>query len=492
MRRLQATAVGGDAEFMRSSRIMDFLHHIVTFVTWAIVIFVAYWWLTFSLRRFPYTRFWGESLRGFLLGHLSLVGTAILGALPSLFTVLIIVLLTRFVERIVNLLFQAIEERRISIPWIYPETAESTRKLIAVGLWLFAVAIAYPYLPGSESDAFKGVSVFVGLMVSLGATGLVNQVMSGFTLTYSRALRLGDFVEVGDVAGTVTQMGTLSTKIRTPRNEDVTIPNAVIVGQTITNYSRRAETEGVFVPTSITIGYDVAWRQVEALLLLAAARTPGIRRQPAPIVMQTALEDACVKYTLLFCLEDPTQRAADARGRSREHPRRVQRVRGADHVATVRSRSLDPQSRSARPLVRCAGAAGRPIRVLPGHGFWRSSTVARAARGVAVISPSVRRVHQVRRVRRVPGTNCRVSSFATSGLARRCRKAQDSARHATTTRDCAGSRSRPAASHRLRPDLSRLKQSLPPRLARCAHGWHGDGPAAIERLVPGRRPRYAI
>ena len=310
MRRLQATAVGGDAEFVRSSRIMDFLHHFVTFVTWAMVIFVAYWWLTFSLRRFPYTRFWGESLRGFLLGHLSLVGTAILGALPSLFTVLIIVLLTRFVERIVHLFFQALEDRRITVPWIYPETAQSTRKLITVGLWLFAVAIAYPYLPGSESDAFKGVSVFVGLMVSLGATGLVNQVMSGFTLTYSRALRLGDFVEVGDVAGTVTQMGTLSTKIRTPRNEDVTIPNAVIVGQTITNYSRRSETEGVFVPTDITIGYDVAWRQVEALLLLAAARTPGVRREPKPVVMQAALEDACVKYTLLFCLEDPTHRPA--------------------------------------------------------------------------------------------------------------------------------------------------------------------------------------
>lgn len=309
IRHLQETVVGDD-EFVRSSRIIDFLHHLVTVVIWVIALFVAYSWLTFSLRRFPYTRFWGESLRGFLIDHLSLVGTAILGALPGLFTVLIIVLLTRFVSRIVHLYFQAVEDRRISVPWLYPETAQPTRKLVGVAIWLFAVATAYPYLPGSESDAFKGVSVFVGLMVSLGATGLVNQVMSGFTLTYSRALRLGDFVEVGDVAGTVTQMGTLSTKIRTPRNEDVTIPNAVIVGQTIINHSRRAETEGVFVPTHITIGYDVAWRQVEALLLLAAARTPGVRREPKPMVRQTALEDACVKYTLLFCLEDPTQRGA--------------------------------------------------------------------------------------------------------------------------------------------------------------------------------------
>ena len=217
-------------------------------------------------------------------------------------------LLTRFVARILHLLIHAVEEGRATIPGLYPETAQPTHKLLTVALWLFAVAIAYPYLPGSESEAFKGVSVFVGLMVSLGSSGLVNQVMSGLTLTYSRAFRIGDFVAVGDVEGIVMQVGTLSTKIRTARGEDVTIPNAVIVSQTVTNYSRFTETEGVFVPTEITIGYDVPWRQVQALLLLAAARSPGVRREPAPIVRPAALEDAHVRYTLLFCLEQPAER----------------------------------------------------------------------------------------------------------------------------------------------------------------------------------------
>jgi small-conductance mechanosensitive channel len=131
--------------------------------------------------------------------------------------------------------------------------------------------------------------------------------MGGFTLTYSRALRRGDFVSVGDVQGTVTQLGTLSTKIRTTRNEDVTIPNQVVVSQIVTNYSR-GEEQGVFVGTDVTVGYDVAWRQVEALLVLAAARTEHVRRQPAPVVRQAALEQAYIKYTLLFCLEDPTTR----------------------------------------------------------------------------------------------------------------------------------------------------------------------------------------
>ena len=179
---------------------------------WVLGLTLAYLWLTFVLRRFPYTRPWGESLRAFLLDQLAGTGEAILQALPGLFTVALIFVITRFVVRLEHLLFRAVEDGRVSLPGMYPETAQPTRKLLTVGLWLFAVAIAYPYLPGSDSDAFKGMSVFVGLVVSLGSSGIVNQVMSGFTLTYSRALRVGDFVAIGDIEGTVTHVGTLSTK----------------------------------------------------------------------------------------------------------------------------------------------------------------------------------------------------------------------------------------------------------------------------------------
>ena len=306
-RRLRDSVVG-NAQFVKATRIMDYPQRLVSLLMFIVDLFFAYAWLTFSLRRFPYTRPWGESLRGFLIGQFSHAGVAILHALPGLFTVLLIFGLTRFVTRVTQLLFQSIEQGQIAIPWLYPETAEPTRKLMTVGLWLFAVTIAYPYLPGSESEAFKGMSVFVGLVVSLGSSGIVNQVMSGFTLTYSRALRVGDFVTVGDVEGVVSLVGTLSTKIKTIKGEDVTIPNALVVSQTVVNYSRFADTEGVFVPTEITIGYDVPWRQVEALLLLAAARTPSVRRDPRPLVRQAALEDAYVRYTLLFSPERPADR----------------------------------------------------------------------------------------------------------------------------------------------------------------------------------------
>ena len=305
-RRLRDSVVG-HAQFVQATRIMDYPQRLVGVLMFIVDLFLAYAWLTFSLRRFPYTRPWGESLRGFLINQFSHIGLAMLAALPGLFTVMLIVVLTRFAVRITQLLFQSIEQGQITIPWLYPETSEPTRKLMTVGLWLFGLAIAYPYVPGSESEAFKGMSVFVGLVVSLGSSGIVNQVMSGFTLTYSRALRVGDFVTVGDVEGIASLVGTLSTKIKTIKGEDVTIPNALVVSQTVINYSRFAE-KGVFIPTDITIGYDVPWRQVEALLLLAAARTAGVRREPPPLVRQAALEDAYIRYTLLFCPERPADR----------------------------------------------------------------------------------------------------------------------------------------------------------------------------------------
>ncbi len=152
------------------------------------------------------------------------------------------------------------------------------------------------------------MSVFVGLMVTFGSSGIVNQIMSGFMITYSRALRVGDFVRIGDNEGVVSHLGVLSVKMKTLRREDVTIPNAVVVSQTATDFSRFGESEGVFTATSVTIGYDAPWRQVESLLLQAAERTDGIRAEPKPMVIQAALEDFYVKYTLLFCLERQERR----------------------------------------------------------------------------------------------------------------------------------------------------------------------------------------
>ena len=293
-----------DAEYVRSSQVLENAARAVAFTLQVAVIYVV---CTFVLRRFPYTRPWGETMRESLLGTVAHLGAGVADAVPGLFTALLIFVIARAVVRLVGMWFAAVEAGRLKPRWIYPETAQPTRRLASTLIWLFALVVAYPYLPGSETEAFKGVGVFLGLMVTLGSSGLVNQVMGGFMVTYSRALRLGDFVRIGDVEGTVIHLGLLSTKVKTVRNEEVTIPNAVVASQTTTDYSREGEA-GALTSTSVTIGYDTPWRQVHALLLSAAERTEGLRTAPRPVVLQTALEDFYVKYTLVICLQSQRER----------------------------------------------------------------------------------------------------------------------------------------------------------------------------------------
>jgi len=298
-----------DLSSLRASRVLEFERGLLTSLAVVAGIVVVYSTLTFVLRRFPYTRPWGESMRGFLFTTFENLALGVVHAIPGLFTVALIVLMMRFLLRLLGVWFTAVEQGRTHVQWLHPETAQTTRRLVTVLMWLFTIVVAYPYLPGSQTDAFKGVSVFLGLMLTFGSSGLVNQVMSGFMVTYSRALRVGDWVRIGDVEGTVIHLGILSTKIKTYRGEETTIPNAVVVSTTTIDYSRFAETHETFTPTTVTIGYDAPWRQVHALLLQAAERTPGILKQPKSYVLQEALQDFYVKYTLFVCLERQDRRA---------------------------------------------------------------------------------------------------------------------------------------------------------------------------------------
>jgi small-conductance mechanosensitive channel len=195
-------------------------------------------------------------------------------------------------------LFGRIEAGRAAVGWLDPEAARATRRIAVVLLWLFAIIVAYPYIPGSDSAAFKGISVFAGLMLTLGSAGFVGHLLSGFIVVYSRSLRPGEMVKIGDTMGTVSEVGALATRIVTARGEEVSIPNSVLVGSTVTNYSRRSGESGAMLCTTVTIGYDAPWRQVHAMLLLGAARTAGLRTEPPPNVLQRALSDFYVQYEL--------------------------------------------------------------------------------------------------------------------------------------------------------------------------------------------------
>jgi small-conductance mechanosensitive channel len=275
-----------------------------------VALLVTYDWLAFVLQRFPYTRPWGEALFDNLFAVLSELAAGIAGALPGLFFAALIFYLTRVLTRAVRAFFDGVEAGRIPVAWVDEVTARPTSRLVNAVIWLFAFVAAYPYIPGTSSEAFKGIGVFVGLMLSIGSSGIVNQAVSGLMLMYTRAMRPGEFVRIGETEGTVKSIGFVNTRIETLRHEEVSIPNAVIAATVTQNYSRLAGDGGVAVPTKVTIGYDTPWRQVQAMLLLAADRTQGIVREAPPRVLQTALLDFYVEYTLLVRVADPAQRLA--------------------------------------------------------------------------------------------------------------------------------------------------------------------------------------
>ena len=306
--RLKALAIGGFTQHIEG--IILFLRGLVGFTAWALSLFSLYLWLEFSFMQFPYTRPWGEQLHDYMTSGIKAIALTIVDFIPGLVIVVVIFMITRFLSRLVRLFFEAVESGRVRVPGLYAETAQPTRKIVTVILWLFALVMMYPYLPGSNSDAFKGVSVFVGLLLSIGSAGTVNQAVSGLMLMYSRALRVGDYVQIGETEGTVVTLGMFSTRIRTPRGEIVSLPNAVIVGTTTKNYSREAETGGVILTTTVTIGYNAPWRQVHAMLIEAAGRTPGLLQAPAPFVRQRSLSDFYVEYMLGARIEEPQKRMA--------------------------------------------------------------------------------------------------------------------------------------------------------------------------------------
>ena len=267
-------------------------------------------WLRFVFGQFPFTRPWADQLTGYLAGIGVQVVAAVVDAIPGLLMVAVIAGLAQLVNRILRLGARAIEAGRFRLFGIDADVVRPARQLATGVVWLFALAMAYPYLPGSSSEAFKGLSVLVGLMLSLGASGLVTQAAGGFILTFSRTLRAGDWVRVGEVEGAVMRVGFFSTKVRTPTDEEVSIPNGVILTSVTKNFSRPAAAEASILETSVTIGYNAPWRQVHAMLLEAAARTAGLEREPPPHVLQTSLSDFYVQYSLRVRLRDQLRRPA--------------------------------------------------------------------------------------------------------------------------------------------------------------------------------------
>jgi small-conductance mechanosensitive channel len=274
------------------------LRYLFQFLGWAVAACLGYTWLTLVFYQFPYTEPWAQALGGYVVTFALSLLAACLGALPGLGMVLVIIILTRLAAKALEAFCASIEDGTVVVPWMQPETAQATRRIAGIVLWLFAITVAYPYVPGSSSDAFKGVSVFAGLLLTLGSAGMVNQMMSGLVVVYSRMMKPGDMIKVGEVTGRVSELGFLSTKVINAQGHEITMPNAILVGTSVNNYSRFDPAHGPTVSTKLTIGYDTPWRQVHALFALAASRTPGVAPGVKPVIVQTALSDWYVEYEM--------------------------------------------------------------------------------------------------------------------------------------------------------------------------------------------------
>lgn len=300
-----ATHVGG-ARVVTADRLSPIVGQVVSIVTVGIIAIAFYEWLSYVLTQFPYTRPWGERLLGFFANAGAELGRAVLGALPDLTIAVFILLIARLVVSQVAPFFDRVARGSLRVSWLDPDVAKPTKRLVVLGVWLFALAMAYPYLPGSDTEAFQGISLLLGLMVTFGGSSLFAQGASGLILMYSRTLRVGEYVRIQDHEGTVTELGGFTTRVRTGLGEEITLPNAMVLGTAVKNYSRTVKGQGYIVDTTVTIGYDTPWRQVEAMLSEAARRTPGVLASPTPRVFQTALSDFYPEYRLV-CQAVPTE-----------------------------------------------------------------------------------------------------------------------------------------------------------------------------------------
>ena len=262
-------------------------------------------YLQVVLGLFPWTRPVHARLWDWVVGPLEAMGRELLEQIPNLIFLLILFVIVRWLLKLVRLFFDAVGRGSVALSGFDPEWAKPTFKIVRLVVIAFAAVVAYPYIPGSSTAAFKGVSIFAGVMLSLGSSSIISNLLAGFTMTYRRAFRVGDRIRIGDVVGEVSDIRLQVTHLRTPKNEEVVVPNSMILGSEVTNFSALARSRGLILHTTVGIGYETPWRQVEAMLLLAAERTPGLLREPEPFVLQTALGDFCVTYELNAYCDQP-------------------------------------------------------------------------------------------------------------------------------------------------------------------------------------------
>ncbi|MGB0887524.1 MAG: mechanosensitive ion channel family protein [Vicingaceae bacterium] len=263
-----------------------------------LLLIIFYFWLPLLFSIFPWTKSIANTLLDYTLTPLSSLGSSFVAYLPSLFFITIILVIVRYINKVLKFFAMEIANERLKIDGFYKEWAKPTLVIVKLIVYVFALVIIFPYLPGSDSPAFQGVSIFMGVLLSLGSTGFVANAVGGLMIIYMRPFIIGDVVKIGDNLGTVISKGMLVTRLNTPKNEEISVPNKMVVENQIVNYSSEEKGKGIFMHTTVTIGYDVSWRKVHEVMLAAAKRTENVLDDPKPFVLQKALNDFSVAYEL--------------------------------------------------------------------------------------------------------------------------------------------------------------------------------------------------
>jgi small-conductance mechanosensitive channel len=287
---------------IRSKQLWSAFNILFNVLKIVLTVLIVAGYLQYILGLFPWTNSIAAYTLVLLLDPLVTLGNGFLKFIPSLVFLIVIFFVTRYLLKLIKLLFTGLGQGGIVIKDFDPEWAMPTYKILRVVVVAFAVIVAYPYIPGSDSNAFKGVTVFLGVLFSLGSSSLIGNVIAGYSMTFRRAFRRGDLIEHNGQMGFVEEQKLLVTRLRTFKNEEIVIPNSVLLNSNIINYSKKSKEQGLILHTSVGIGYETPWRQVEAMLKEAAGRTGGMLKQPPPFVLQNALGDFAVSYELnVFC-----------------------------------------------------------------------------------------------------------------------------------------------------------------------------------------------
>ena len=292
-----------------AQRQVGFFQFVTKLIKWFSILIIIYIALPILFGIFPSTQGFASTLFGYILNPAKKIGLGLWNYLPNLITILVIIFIFRYVFRGINFLKTEVEKGNLVLNGFYKDWANPTYQIIKVVIFAFMVIVIFPYLPGSDSPIFQGVSVFLGFLFTFGSAGSLSNIVAGLVLTYMRLFKIGDRVKIGDVFGDVIEKSMLVTRVRTTKNEIISIPNSTVMSSHTINYSSDAPEKGLIIHTTVTLGYDVPWRKVNQALIDAALRTELILKEPTPFVLQTSLDDFYVSYQINAYVREANKQA---------------------------------------------------------------------------------------------------------------------------------------------------------------------------------------